>query len=61
MARAADKHLKDLCKWDIPDGGMFFWIKVKDVEDTWDMIINQYAQTKKPFQRWLQKNFDWVV
>jgi kynurenine/2-aminoadipate aminotransferase len=29
MVAAADKHLKDLCHWDVPQGGMFLWIKVR--------------------------------
>ncbi|TRY64269.1 hypothetical protein TCAL_03982 [Tigriopus californicus] len=39
MSQAADKHLAGLCEWSIPEGGMFLWIKVHGVEDTWDMIL----------------------
>ena len=38
---AATKHLTGLCEWSLPDGGMFLWIKVDGVEDTWDMIMEE--------------------
>ena len=41
MVEAANKHLSDLCEWAVPTGGMFLWMKVKDVKNTYDMIINR--------------------
>jgi len=41
MLAAADKHLTGLCEWSIPKSGMFLWIKVHGVEDTWDMIMER--------------------
>jgi kynurenine/2-aminoadipate aminotransferase len=29
MRAAAIKHLTGLCEWNVPDCGMFFWIKVR--------------------------------
>ncbi len=43
MFASAQRHLGDLCDWHLPDGGMFFWIKVRGVEDTWDMIIDRFG------------------
>ena len=41
MIKSADKHLKDLCEWSVPQGGMFLWINVNDVPNTWDMIMKR--------------------
>jgi kynurenine/2-aminoadipate aminotransferase len=38
---AAERHLTGLCEWSKPDGGMFMWLKVIDVPDTWDMIMKR--------------------
>ncbi|XP_064120428.1 uncharacterized protein LOC135225101 [Macrobrachium nipponense] len=32
--KAAEKHLKGLCEWNVPAGGMYLWLKVTDVADT---------------------------
>ncbi|XP_069183047.1 kynurenine/alpha-aminoadipate aminotransferase, mitochondrial isoform X5 [Procambarus clarkii] len=45
MLKAADTHLKGLCEWSVPTGGMFLWLKVSGVYDTWDMILER-ALTK---------------
>ncbi|KAB7505456.1 Kynurenine/alpha-aminoadipate aminotransferase, mitochondrial, partial [Armadillidium nasatum] len=39
MLKAAEKHLSGLCEWSVPTGGMFLWIKVPELKDTWDMIM----------------------
>ncbi|XP_027207401.1 kynurenine/alpha-aminoadipate aminotransferase, mitochondrial [Penaeus vannamei] len=31
---AAEKHLTGLCEWNVPDGGMFLWLKVPGIKDT---------------------------
>eukprot|EP00095_Tigriopus_kingsejongensis_P005565 snap_masked-scaffold12_size759060-processed-gene-2.11 protein:Tk05565 transcript:snap_masked-scaffold12_size759060-processed-gene-2.11-mRNA-1 annotation:"kynurenine alpha-aminoadipate aminotransferase mitochondrial precursor" len=41
MHQAALKHLSGLCEWNVPEGGMFLWIKVNDVECTWNMIMDK--------------------
>lgn len=38
MLQAADTHLKGLCEWTVPDGGIFVWFKVLGVKDTENMI-----------------------
>ena len=38
---AAVKHLTGLCEWNVPQSGMFLWLKVNRVRDTWDMIMNK--------------------
>ena len=38
---AALKHLSGLCQWSLPKAGMFLWIKVEGVEDTWGMIMEE--------------------
>ena len=43
MVRAAEKHLSDLCTWSIPEGGMFLWMNVPGMEDTWKMIYETAA------------------
>lgn len=39
MIAAAERHLTGLCEWNVPKAGMFLWIKVLGVEDTWKMIM----------------------
>ena len=41
MCDAADKHLKDVCEYSVPLGGMFLWIKVPELTSTWDMIMER--------------------
>ena len=41
MFASAEKHLTGLCDVSLPQAGMFLWIKVHSVEDTWDMIMNR--------------------
>ena len=43
MVKAAEKHLSDLCTWSIPEGGMFLWMNVPGMEDTWKMIYETAA------------------
>lgn len=44
--QAADKYLRNLCVWKIPDGGLFLWLKVLGVEDTNDMIMVRAVEKK---------------
>ncbi|KAK3858453.1 hypothetical protein Pcinc_035358 [Petrolisthes cinctipes] len=41
MVKAAEQHLTGLCEWAVPTGGMFLWLKVNNVPDTWDMILER--------------------
>lgn len=41
LAEAAERHLRGLATWSVPKGGMFLWIKVEGVEDTWSMIMDK--------------------
>jgi len=41
LLSAADKHIKGLCEYSVPLGGMFLWIKVPDLSSTWDMIMER--------------------
>ena len=41
MTKAADKHLKGLCEYSVPLGGMFLWMKVPGLTSTWDMIMER--------------------
>ncbi|XP_068230473.1 kynurenine/alpha-aminoadipate aminotransferase, mitochondrial-like [Palaemon carinicauda] len=41
MMEAAETHLTGLCEWAVPTGGMFLWLKVPGVIDTWDMILER--------------------
>ncbi|KAL1502238.1 hypothetical protein ABEB36_007411 [Hypothenemus hampei] len=36
-----EKHLKNLCEWTVPTGGMFVWIKVHGVADVYDMLMSR--------------------
>lgn len=41
MHAAASLHLSDLCEWSVPQGGMFLWLKVPSIPDTWDMLLKR--------------------
>jgi len=41
LIKAADKHLKGLCEYSVPLGGMFLWMKVPEITSTWDMIMER--------------------
>ncbi|XP_050584640.1 kynurenine/alpha-aminoadipate aminotransferase, mitochondrial-like [Bombus affinis] len=41
IARLAEKHLNGLVDFTIPRGGFFLWIKVRDIKDTWKMIMQR--------------------
>lgn len=38
---AMDRHLKGLCDWSAPSGGMFVWIRVRGVSDVYDMLMTR--------------------
>ena len=41
MVEAADRHLKGVCEYSVPLGGMFLWIRVPELNSTWDMIMER--------------------
>ncbi|XP_042875444.1 kynurenine/alpha-aminoadipate aminotransferase, mitochondrial-like [Penaeus japonicus] len=38
---AAEKHLTGLCEWNVPQGGMFLWLKVLGVKDTEGLLLER--------------------
>lgn len=36
-----ERHLKGLCDWSVPTGGMFVWIRVRGVSDVYDMLMKR--------------------
>lgn len=38
---AMERHLKGLCDWAVPSGGMFVWIKVRGVADVYEMLMTR--------------------
>lgn len=36
-----ERHLKGLCDWSVPTGGMFVWIKVRGVSDVYEMLMTR--------------------
>ncbi|XP_042858690.1 kynurenine/alpha-aminoadipate aminotransferase, mitochondrial-like [Penaeus japonicus] len=46
MLLAAEKHLSGLCEWSVPAGGMFLWIKVGRISDTWSMVLERAMKKK---------------
>ena len=41
LVAAADRHLAGLAEFSVPLGGMFLWLRVPGVTDTWDMIMQR--------------------
>ncbi|XP_066602819.1 kynurenine/alpha-aminoadipate aminotransferase, mitochondrial-like [Prorops nasuta] len=39
MLELIEKHLTGLAEWYVPQGGMFFWIKVNGVNSVYDMVM----------------------
>lgn len=39
--QAMERHLKGLCEWTVPSGGMFVWIKVRGVADVYEMLMTR--------------------
>ncbi|KAK7062512.1 hypothetical protein SK128_002112 [Halocaridina rubra] len=38
IVKAASKFLSSLCEWSVPEGGMFLWLKVRDVKDSLGVV-----------------------
>lgn len=41
MLGMVKKHLTGLAEWSIPQGGLFFWIKVTHVDNIMDLVMNK--------------------
>ncbi|KAL0134558.1 hypothetical protein PUN28_001387 [Cardiocondyla obscurior] len=41
MSALAHKHLNGLVDFNIPKGGFFLWINVREIENTWKMIMQR--------------------
>ncbi|KAJ3311111.1 hypothetical protein HDV04_004425 [Boothiomyces sp. JEL0838] len=46
LQSALEKHLTGLASWNIPDAGLFFWIKLNNVPDTFDLINKKAVDSK---------------
>jgi kynurenine/2-aminoadipate aminotransferase len=42
----ADKYLKETCEWKVPSGGMFVWIKIKNIKDSAKLINEKGVKEK---------------
>merc|ERR1712188_16966 len=38
---AAEKHLTGLAEWSVPNAGMFVWIKLLGIKDSFDLITKK--------------------
>ncbi|XP_024946214.1 kynurenine/alpha-aminoadipate aminotransferase, mitochondrial [Cephus cinctus] len=41
MLAAVEKHFTGLAEWNVPNGGMFVWIKILGVEDVFDLVMKK--------------------
>ncbi|XP_021962290.1 kynurenine/alpha-aminoadipate aminotransferase, mitochondrial [Folsomia candida] len=41
MVASVEKHLKGLAEWNLPQGGMFLWMRMLHVEDTYEMVMER--------------------
>lgn len=46
FAALLDQHLGDHAEWTVPEAGMFFWLRIKGIDDT-NALITQKAVEKK--------------
>jgi len=30
-----------ICQWNVPEGGLFLWLKAFGIGDTWDMLMER--------------------
>jgi 2-aminoadipate transaminase len=44
FARCLDHHFKDLASWDVPKGGLFFWLTLKQPLDTRQLLLQALEQ-----------------
>ncbi|XP_023245687.1 kynurenine/alpha-aminoadipate aminotransferase, mitochondrial-like isoform X2 [Copidosoma floridanum] len=39
MLNAIEKYFTGIAEWSVPKGGMFFWMKVNDLDDVYDLVM----------------------
>ncbi|XP_032664483.1 kynurenine/alpha-aminoadipate aminotransferase, mitochondrial-like [Odontomachus brunneus] len=39
MLTSMEKHLTGLAEWNVPQGGMFFWVKVTAIDNSMDLVV----------------------
>ena len=44
LLEAADRHLQGLAEWNVPEAGMFLWLKLLEVDDSKVLIEEKAAQ-----------------
>uniref|UniRef100_A0A4W3HC20 Kynurenine/alpha-aminoadipate aminotransferase, mitochondrial n=1 Tax=Callorhinchus milii TaxID=7868 RepID=A0A4W3HC20_CALMI len=49
MLSAAEKWLKDLAEWHVPSAGMFIWLRLKGVPDTYQLIMEKAMEKEVMF------------
>ncbi|XP_058806903.1 kynurenine/alpha-aminoadipate aminotransferase, mitochondrial-like isoform X2 [Phymastichus coffea] len=41
MLRAVEKHFAGIAEWSVPKAGMFVWLKITVLDDTYDLVVNK--------------------
>ncbi|XP_077984374.1 kynurenine/alpha-aminoadipate aminotransferase, mitochondrial-like [Glandiceps talaboti] len=49
LLASAEKHLTGLAEWNVPTGGMFLWIKLLGIEDTYQLIMKKAIEKEVLF------------
>ncbi|XP_067885388.1 kynurenine/alpha-aminoadipate aminotransferase, mitochondrial [Heterodontus francisci] len=49
MQSSAERWLKDVVDWHVPSAGMFFWMKLKGIPDTYQLISEKAVQKEVLF------------
>ncbi|XP_063970624.1 kynurenine/alpha-aminoadipate aminotransferase, mitochondrial-like isoform X1 [Lytechinus pictus] len=49
LLAAMDKHLKGLAKWNVPTGGMFVWMELIGINDSYDLISKKAMEKEVLF------------
>lgn len=49
LLAAMDKHLTGLAKWNVPTGGMFVWMELLGIEDTFELISKKAMEKEVLF------------
>ncbi|XP_075234732.1 kynurenine/alpha-aminoadipate aminotransferase, mitochondrial isoform X2 [Lycorma delicatula] len=44
MMAACDKHLKGLAEWNVPTGGMFLWLRINGIDDTYKLAMEECTE-----------------
>jgi DNA-binding transcriptional MocR family regulator len=49
MQAALEKHFADLADWQVPKGGLFFWLTLKQPQDTRELLKVALAECNVAF------------